>query len=94
MDRPREDELSMFSEADRPSSSSPIGRAPAVVVEGAPGDDTWVINVEANNRSRSLIQLLNVLLELELGVVSVDYGSLNGRFHANICVKVCFLYLL
>lgn len=83
----REEELSMFNEADRPSSSSPIGGAPAVVVEGAPGDDTWVIKVEANNRSRSLIQLLNVLLELELGVVTVDYGSLNGRFHANICVK-------
>jgi len=88
----REEELTMFNEAG-PSSSSPMGAtggAPVVVVEGSPGEDKWVIKVEANNRTRSLIQLLNVLLQLELGVITVDYGSTNERFHANICVKVCF----
>lgn len=80
------EEMSTLNEGG-PSTSSPVGGAPAVVVEGAPGDDTWVIKVEANNRTRSLIQLLNVLLDLELGVVNVDYGTRNDRFHATICVK-------
>lgn len=89
----REEELKMFNDVDGAGPSSSSVATPVVVVEGS-GEDKWVIKVEANYRTRSLIQLLNVLLELELGVLTVDYGSMNGRFHANICVKVCFVHLL
>lgn len=90
----REEELTMFNSNENndgagPSSSAAATRgAPVVVVEGSPGEDNLVIKVEACNRSRSLIQLLNVLLELQLGVVNVDYSCLNGRFRACVSVKV------
>lgn len=92
-DMVREEELTTSGNDAGPSTSaaSPIA-APVVVVveeESSPGEDTkWAIKVEANCHSRSLIQLLNVLLELELETVTVNYGRTHERFHANISVKV------
>jgi hypothetical protein len=88
-DMDREEELTTSNDAG-PSTSEASPIAPVVVVEesSSPGEDSkWVIKVEANCHSRSFIQLLNVLLELELETVTVNYGRTDGRFHANISVK-------
>ena len=89
----REEELALFSNVDSagagPSSSSSGG--PVVLVEGSPDSETWLIKVQARNYSRSLIQLLNVFQELGLEVITVDYGTMNDRFRANVCIKVILL---
>jgi hypothetical protein len=90
----REEELALFSNVDSagagPSSSSSPG-GPVVLVEGSPDSETWLIKVQARNYSRSLIQLLNVFQELGLEVITVDYGTMNDRFRANVCIKVIWL---
>lgn len=86
----REEELALFSNVDSagagPSSSSSSG-GPVVLVEGSPDSETWLIKVQARNYSRSLIQLLNVFQELGLEVITVDYGTMNDRFRAKVCIK-------
>lgn len=89
----REEELKMFNDVDGVGLLFLFVVMFVVVVEGL-GEDKWVIKVEVNYCIWLLIQLLNVLLELEFGVFIVDYGSMNGWFYVNICVKVCFVYLL
>lgn len=94
MSMDREEELALFSNIDTagagPSTSTSSG-GPVVVVEAFPDGETWLIKVQANNHSRSLIQLLNVFQELDLEVITVDYGTMNGRFHASVCIKVWFI---
>lgn len=96
MSMDREEELALFSNIDSsgpgPSSSS-SARAPAVKMEVSPDGDKWLIKVQAYNHSRSLIQLLNVFQELGLEVIAVDYGSMGGRFRANVSIMVWFLHL-
>ncbi|XP_024389618.1 uncharacterized protein [Physcomitrium patens] len=66
-----------------PSSSTTT----PVVVEGILGGETMNINVETNYHARSLIQLLSILQELDLGIISVASVCENVRFRAAVCVK-------
>lgn len=75
-----------------PSSST---TTPVVVVEGILGGETMNINVETNYHARSLIQLLSILQELDLGIISVASVCENVRFRAAVCVKVaCFIHFI
>lgn len=51
---------------------------------------TLVIRVEAQNHSRSLVHLLNVLHDgFGLQLSNLDYRCVNDRFHATITIEVC-----
>ncbi|KAG0582593.1 hypothetical protein KC19_3G072100 [Ceratodon purpureus] len=89
MSMDREEELQLLSNVDTGGAgpSSSFGGPVAVEIEDSPDGETWLIKVQANNHTRSLIQLLNVFQELGLEIITVDYGATNGRFRANLCIK-------
>lgn len=78
-------------------ASSSIRTSGPVIVEvepaaamGSSSSSTLVIKVEAQNHSRSLVHLLNVLHDsFGLQLTNLDYGCVNDRFHATITIEVC-----
>nr|PNR34986.1 hypothetical protein PHYPA_022885 [Physcomitrium patens] len=60
---------------------------PSVLVDEDDDDSTLIIKLEASNNNISLIQLLNLLLELDLRIRTLDYVCTDGRFSAKTRVK-------
>jgi hypothetical protein len=67
---------------------------PALVATGTETSSststTLVIRVEAQNHSRSLVHLLNILHDgFGLQLTNLDYRCVNDRFYATITIEVC-----
>lgn len=101
-DRPSTNTTTQFPEEVAGGASSSISTTGRVVVEvetalAATGNETrsststtLVIRVEAQNHSRSLVHLLNVLHDgFGLQLNNLDYRCVNDRFQATITIEVC-----
>ena len=101
-DRPSTNITTQLPEELAGGASSSISTTGPVIVEIEPAQvatgnetsssssTTLVIRVEAQNHSRSLVHLLNILHDgFGLQLTNLDYRCANDRFHATITIEVC-----
>lgn len=101
-DRPSTTITAQLPEELAGGASSSISTTGPVIVEVEPAlaatgnetrsstSTTLVIRVEAQNHSRSLVHLLNILHDgFGLQLTNLDYRCVNDRFYATVTIEVC-----